>query len=339
MSGRRSTATRESCGMKAIIHKSYGDPSDVLIFGEAPQPPIGADDVLIRVRASSINPADVYCVTGQPYMVRAMFGLRGPARQTPGLDVAGTVEAIGVNVTDIEVGDNVFAESPKPGTFAEFAAVPAEVVAPMPEGLLFEDAAAVPLAGCTALQALRDNGKIRTGQQVLINGASGGVGTFAVQLAKSMGATVTGVCSDRNVALVESLGADAVIDYSTDDFTAQGQEYDVIIDLVGNRTWSECKPALAPKGRLVMCAGGGGGRWLGPVPRILKTMTAAGFSSKQAAAVSAQSTRTDLIELGELLASGALRAAVTERYPLSDVADAIAAQQSGHRQGKTVITV
>jgi len=324
--------------MKAITYTTYGAPADVLAFGEVSAPRCGDDDVLIRVGGSSINPADVYCVTGTPYMTRAMFGLRRPKRTTPGLDVAGTVEAVGVNVSSVSIGDEVYAESPKPGAFAELVAVPAAVVAPMPVGLSFGDAAAMPLAGCTALQAVRDKGKVAAGHRVLINGASGGVGTFAVQIAKATGATVVGVCSARNIELVRSLGADSVIDYGAEDFTKGAEPYDVIIDFVGNRSWSECRSALTPKGCLVMCAGGGGGQWLGPVPRIFKTMAGAVFASQRAEALAAQATRADLIELGELVASGAVRPIVTARYPLSEVTAALEAQQAGHRQGKTVVT-
>lgn len=324
--------------MKAITYQAYGAPAEVLTFGETSAPTPGADDVLIRVHASSVNPADVFCVTGTPYLTRAMFGLRRPKRPTPGLDVAGRVEAVGANVATVAVGDDVFAECPKPGAFAEFAVVPADVVAPMPDGLGYDEAAAVPLAGCTALQAVRDKAKVQSGQRVLINGASGGVGSFAVQIAKARGATVTGVCSGRNIELVQSLGADAVIDYTTDDFTTGTESYDVIIDLIGNHSWSACRSALKSDGCLVLCAGTGG-RWLGPLPRIVKTMAAAPFASQRAEALAAQSTRTDLIELGGMITAGDVRPLVSERFPLEDVAAALEAQRAGHRQGKTVVTI
>jgi len=323
--------------MKAITYLVYGAPAEVLTFGDAPTPEPTDDEVLIRVHASSINPADVYSVIGEPYLVRAMFGLRQPKRPTPGLDVAGTVEAVGAKVTTIAVGDDVFAECPKPGAFAEFAVVRADVVAPIPAGLAYDVDAVVPLAGCTALQAVR-KAQVQPGQRVLINGASGGVGSFAVQIAKARGATVTGVCSEPNSEFVRSLGAHEVIDYNVDDFTTGTASYDVIIDLAGNHSWSAFRSVLAPDGCLVLCAGNGGA-WLGPLPLMVKTLAAAVFSQQRAVGLAAQSTRADLIELGELIVAGKVRPAVRQRFPLSGVAAALEAQRSGHRQGKTAITM
>ncbi len=236
--------------MKAIIQKAYGDPTRVLEFGDAPTPVPGDDEVLVRVHASSVNPGDWFGVVGQPYVLRLAFGLGRPRRSIPGRDVAGTVEAVGAKVTRFRPGDRVYGELPG-GGYAELVVAVADSLAPIPSTLDIAEAAAVPLAGGTALRGLRDAGRVREGQRVLVNGASGGVGTFAVQIARSLGAEVIAVCHTRNIDLIRSIGADEVIDYTVDDFTEPGgsrRPYDVIFDLIGNPTISEYRRVLSPTG-------------------------------------------------------------------------------------------
>src|SRR5262244_760933 len=252
--------------MKAIVYDNYGPP-EVLRLEEIEKPVPNGDQVLIRVRAASANPLDWHYMEGTPYVVRLMgFGLLRPKVKQLGVDFAGTIEAVGKNVTQFKPGDDVFGA--RTGAFAEYLCAPADRLVLKTANLTFEQAAALPVAATTALQGLRDKGKIQAGQKVLINGASGGVGTFAVQIAKSFGANVTGVCSTRNVEMVRSLGADQVIDYTKEDFTKSGQRYDVMLDNVGNRSLSECRSVLNPQGKYVMI-GGESGRWLDPLPRMI----------------------------------------------------------------------
>ena len=254
--------------MKAITRHRYGT-ADVLTFEDVNMPSIADDDLLVRVHAASINRADWYLLTGTPYMLRLTTGLRRPRNPVLGRDLAGTVEAVGRAVTRFRPGDRVYAEIPA-GSYAEYARVPEAAAARMPENLTAEQAATVPLAGNTALHAIRDVGRVQPGQKVLINGASGGVGTFAVQVAKALGAEVTGVCSTRNVELVRSLGAEP-IDYSRTDFTTTGERYDLILDLVGNHSLRACRRALKPRGTLLLSSGNGG-RLLGPAGRDRKSV-------------------------------------------------------------------
>jgi NADPH:quinone reductase-like Zn-dependent oxidoreductase len=247
--------------MKAVVYHEYGSP-DVLEFQEVDKPAIKDGEVLVRVLGAAVNPGDWDLLHGTPYVLRIITGLRRPRNKVLGLGVAGRVETAGNHVSKLQPGDEVYAEI-RGGGFAEYTRVPAAALAPMPSSLTFEQAAAVPVVGVTALQALRDIGQVQQGQKVLINGASGGVGTFAVQIAKALGADVTGVCSTRNVDLVRSLGADHVIDYTREDFTRTGQQYDLILDNVGNRSLSEYRRALNPKGGLIPNSNKGGGRWLG----------------------------------------------------------------------------
>ena len=239
--------------MRALVHHKYGT-LDVLELRDVDKPALTDDGVLVRVHASSVNPAEWYAVTGRPYVARPTMGLRGPKDAVPGADFAGTVEAVGSAVTGLRPGDAVFGGTSS-GAFAEYVCVREAAVAAKPANVTFEQAAVVPTAAVTALQGLRDKGRIRPGQKVLVNGASGGVGTFAVQLAKAFGAEVTGVCSTRNVDLVRSLGADRVIDYARDDFTSDGQRYDLLLDVAGSRSWRECRRVLDDKATLVLVGG------------------------------------------------------------------------------------
>ena len=251
--------------MKAIVQETYGSP-DVLDLRDIDQPVAKGDEVLVRVGAAGVDPGVWHLMTGLPYMVRIMgYGLRKPKARVRGMDVAGRVEAVGANVTQLRQGDEVFGTCN--GSFAEYACAREDKVAPKPANLTYEEAAAVPISGCTALQALRGKGKVQAGQKVLIIGAAGGVGTFAVQLAKAFEAEVTGVCSSTKVDLVRSIGADHVIDYTRDDFAENGQRYDLILDTAGNRSLSHLRRALVPRGTLVIVGGEGGGRWLGGFQR------------------------------------------------------------------------
>src|SRR5919107_2403910 len=259
--------------MKAIVYHQYGSP-DVLEITEVEKPTPGDDEVVLKVHAASVNPADWHLLRGTPYIARLQFGLRKPKDRVLGCDVAGHIEAVGKNVTMLEPGEEVFG-SPFMhgfGAFAECVCISEDLLAPKPATLSFEQAAAVPLAASTALQGLRDQGRIEPGHKVLIIGASGGVGTFAVQIAKSLDAEVTGVCSTRNVGMVRSLGADHVIDYTREDFTQRDQRYDFILDNVANHSPSEGRRALTPKGTLLLSSGESSGRWIGPVGRIIKAL-------------------------------------------------------------------
>jgi NADPH:quinone reductase-like Zn-dependent oxidoreductase len=256
--------------MKAIVSSKYGPP-EVLRLQEVDMPVMSADGVLVRVLAASVNPLDWLSMRGEPLLMRPMTGFPRPKRTVPGVDVAGVVERVGANVTGMQPGDEVFGWCW--GTFAEYVCGGEKDLVPKPEGLSFTEAAAVPLAGQTALQALRDHGKLQPGQRVLVNGAAGGVGTFAVQVAKALGAHVVGVCSTRNVEMVRSIGADEVVDYTAEDFTHKKEGYDLVLDTVGNRSLSRMRRALAPHGTLLV-VGAGGGRLLGPVSQMLRATTA-----------------------------------------------------------------
>jgi NADPH:quinone reductase-like Zn-dependent oxidoreductase len=282
-----------------------------------------------------VNPADWYGITGRPYVARPMMGLRKPKSSSVRTDFAGTVEAVGSDVTEFRPGDEVFGRS---GAFAEYVCV-GEAVARKPANLTFEEAAAVPVAALTALQGLRDKGQLQPGQQVLINGASGGVGTFAVQIAKALGAEVTGVCSTRNVDLVRSLGADHVIDYTTEDFTRSDRRYDLMLDVAGSRSWRACKRVLNPQATLVIVGAPKGTRLLGPLSHIVRVRLAAVRSSRTVVFFIAKLDKADLEALGELLEAGKVTPVIDRRYELSDIADAFRYLGEGHAQGKVVVTV
>jgi NADPH:quinone reductase-like Zn-dependent oxidoreductase len=326
--------------MKAIVYHQYGSPS-VLGLREAEEPTPRADEVLVKVRAASVNPADWHLLRGEPYVARLQLGLRKPKVRVLGCDVAGQIEAVGETVEMLRAGDDVFG-SPFMhgfGVFAEYVCVSEDLLAPKPANLSFEQAAAVPLAASTALQGLRDHGGIAPGQKVLIIGASGGVGNFAVQIARAFDAEVTGVCSNRNVEMVRSLGADHVIDYTREDFTQCGQRYDLIFQLAGTRSPSECRRALAPKGTLLLSSGESEGRWIGPVGRIIKALALSPFVSQKMASFTVKPNKEDLGFLKQLIEAGKLQPVIDRTYPLSETPEAIGYLENGHARGKVVITV
>jgi len=330
------TATEQATTMKAIIREKYGQP-DVLRLQEVAKPEPADDRVLVRVRAASVNRVDWYDVTGMPWIARPMTGLRGPKSRLTGRDFAGTVEAVGKDVTNLQPGDDVFGGKSGGGSFAEYVCVPMEV-ARKPANLTFEETAAVPVAALTALQGLRDHGHLQPGHKVLVNGASGGVGTFSVQIAKALGADVTAVCSTRNVEQARSLGADHVIDYTVEDFTRNGRRYDVMLDVAGSKSWSHCRRVLNPDATLVM-VGAMGNRLMGPLGHIAKVRLAALRGSQKAVFFVANFNRPDLGVLRELLESGDVKPVVEKRYELGEVADALRYMGEGHARGKLVIKI
>jgi len=325
--------------MKAIVYCDYGLSNLKLEEIEKPTPT--DDQVLVRVRAASVNPYDWHFVEGTPKIMRAMgVGLRKPKDTRLGVDFAGTIEAVGKNVTQYKPGDEVFGG--RGGAFAEYVCRRADgAIALKPANITFEQAASVNIAGITALQGLRDKGKVEPGQKVLINGASGGVGTFAVQIAKSFGADVTGVCSTRNVDLVRSLGADHVIDYTKEDFAKGEQRYDVILDNVPNHSLAECRRILNPKGKYVMIGGGGpnDNRWVGPFGRVIHTLILSPFINQKMAMMMADANHNDLTLLADMMQSGKLKPVIDRTYKLSEVPEAIRYLEEGHARGKVVITV
>ena len=324
--------------MQAIVRDRYGS-LDVLDLQEVEMPELADDGVLVRVRAASVNPVDWHDVTGTPWIARPMTGLRGPrGSRLTGRDFAGTVEAVGKDVTDLHPGDDVFGGKSGGGSFAEYVAVPMEV-ARKPANLTFEEAAAVPVAALTALQGLRDHGQLQPGQRVLVNGASGGVGTFAVQIAKALGAEVTAVCSSRNIGQARSLGADRVIDYTREDFTLGGERYDLILDVAGTKSWSRYRRVLKPDGTLVVVGAPKANRLLGPLGHIARVRLAAWRGSQKAVFFMAKFNKPDLDALRELLESGKVKPVVERRYELGEVADALGYLGEGHAQGKIVINV
>jgi NADPH:quinone reductase-like Zn-dependent oxidoreductase len=324
--------------MKAIVQDRYGPP-DVLELREVDKPVVADHEVLIRVHAAAVNARDWHVMRGDPYMARLVLGFGRPKAKIRGTDFAGRVEAVGKDVKRFRPGDEVFGEAD--GAFAEYVCAPDDVVEPKPANLTFEQAAVVPLAGNTALMGLRDLGGVQPGQKVLVNGASGGVGTFAVQIAKSFGAEVTGVCSTRNVDLVRSLGADHVIDYTREDFTGNGQRYDVVLDLVGNRSLTECRRALTPAGTLVLSGGGvsGGGSLVGPMGLILRGQALSRFVRHRLLVLTATPSKENLAALRELAESGKITPVIDRTYPLSEVPEAIRYLEVEHARAKVVITV
>lgn len=328
--------------MKAIVQDTYGSPADVLELKDIAEPSVQDDEVLVRVRATSVNPADWHLIRGEPYIARLDIGLRKPKHSVLGCDLAGRVEAVGQNVTTIQPGDEVFG-SPFGhgfGAFAEACVLASEdLLEPKPSDLTFEQAAAVPLAGMTALQALRDHGRIEEGQRLLIIGASGGVGTFAVQIAKSFGATVTAVCSTRNVDMVRSLGADHVIDYTREDLTEGGQRYDLVFQVAGTRSPADCRRALTEKGTLVSISGESDGHSIGPVDRAVKAFVLFRFSSQRLAIFTVKPRRDDLRYLKGLIEAGRVTPVIDRTYSLTEATEAIRYLEEGHARGKVVLTV
>ena len=323
--------------MRAIVRNTYGSP-DVLELQEIDKPDVTDDEVLVRVRAASVNRADWYTLTGTPYVGRTQLGLLKPKSNRMGVDFAGTVEAVGRDVTQFRPGDEVFGG--RSGAFAEYVCVREDrAVVPKPANVTFDEAAAVPVAAITALQGLRDKGQIQPGQKVLINGASGGVGTFAVQIAKAFGAEVTGVCSTRNVDLVRSIGADHVIDYTQEDFTRSDRRYDLMLDVAGSRSWSACRRVLNPQATLVIVGAPKGNRLIGPLSHIVKVRLAALRSSQKVVFFIAKFNKADMAVLRELLEAGKVTPVMDGRYELSEIADALRYIGEGHCRGKVVITV
>jgi NADPH:quinone reductase-like Zn-dependent oxidoreductase len=321
--------------MKAIVHVRYGRPN-LLEVREVDKPVIEDDQLLVRVRASSVNPVEWYGVTGFVF-ARMGNGLRTPKSTSVGADLAGLVEGVGKDVTEFQPGDEVFGTSGY--SWAEYAPASEERLALKPANLSFEEAAAVPIAAITALQALRDKGRVQPGQKVLINGASGGVGTFAVQLAKSFGAEVTAVCSTRNVEQARALGADRVVDYTQEDFTKRGERYDLMLDIVGSRSFLACRRVLTPEATVVLIGGPMTYRGLGPLPHLAGTILKSRGRSQKVTFFVAKITTGDLAYLRELLEAGKVKPVIDRTYPLSEAPDALAYLGEGHARGKVVITV
>ena len=323
--------------MKAIVQDVYGT-ADVLELRDVVTPEVGDDEVLVRVHAAGVDRGVWHLMTGLPYLVRiAGVGLRRPKTKVRGSDVAGTVEAVGTRVTRFRPGDEVMGTCD--GSFAEYAAAPEVKLAPKPAGLTFEQAAAVPVSGSTALQAVRDQGRIHDGDRVLILGASGGVGTFAVQLAKAFGGEVTGVCSTAKVDLVRSLGADHVVDYTRDDPTDRRRCYDLILDIGGNRPVPRLRRALTDRGTLVIVGGEGGGRWFGGLQRPARALVTSPFVRQRLRTFVAREHYEQLLVLTELVNAGRLTPVVDRTYPLSEAPEAIRYLESGHARGKVVVSV
>ena len=325
--------------MKAIAQDRYGAP-DVLELRDVDRPVVGVDDVLVRVHAASANPYDLHFMRGLPYIVRGVgsragFGLRGPRRPIRGRDLAGRVEAVGGNVTQLRPGDGVYGVAH--GTFAGYVCATEHELAPKPRGLTDVQAAAMPVAATTALRAIRDHGRVAPGTKVLVNGAAGGVGTFAVQIAKASGAETTGVCSTRNLEMVRAIGADHVIDYTTEDFTRRPERYDLILDLVGNRSPSDCRRALGPAGILLLSYGGTSA-WFGPMGQILQATVLSRLGRQELSSFTAHVSREDLLALTELVESGKVMPVIDRTYPLGDGAEAMAYLETGHARGKVVLT-
>lgn len=331
--------------MKAIVHHRYGH-AEALELEDMSRPTVGDEEVLVRVRSAAINPFDWHYLTGEPYVARVGFGLRAPKTTGVGIDLAGVVEEVGADVTDLQPGDEVYGmidevtldRHPDCGTLAEYTSTRAEMLIRKPEGLSFEEAAAVPTAALTALQALRDWAGVEPGQHVLVNGASGGVGTFAVQIAKVLGAEVTGVCSTRNLELVASLGADHVIDYTRDDFAVRGP-YDVILDNVGNRALSDCRHALTPDGVYVASFGRPEHHWFGPLATLGRMAVANRFTRQRLRTDVTKPSGDDLRRVDQLIRHGAVRVVLDRTYPLDDAAEAMQHLEDGHARGKVAITV
>jgi NADPH:quinone reductase-like Zn-dependent oxidoreductase len=323
--------------MKAIVQDTYGSPN-VLELRDIEKPAVGDHDVLVRVHAASVHLGDWILMRGVPYFLRMATGLRKPKHRVPGTDIAGTVEAVGKDVTQLRPGDEVFGWCT--GAFAEYACAGADHFVPKPANLTFEQAAAVGVSASTALQLLRDQGKVQPGQKVLINGASGGVGTFAVQIAKAFGAEVTGVCSTRNVDTIRSIGADQVIDYTQEDFTQGGQRYDFILDNVGNHSLSATRRALTHMGKLQSNGGGhADGRWVGSLGSVIKAAVVSLFVRRQGRPSVTFPNRADLIVLKGLIEGGKVTPVIDGTYPLSETPEAIGHVGEGHARGTVVITV
>jgi NADPH:quinone reductase-like Zn-dependent oxidoreductase len=323
--------------VKALVQDRFGPP-DVLRLAETGMPEVGAGDVLIRVHAAALNPADWHILRGDPLIARLMgVGLTRPKTRVAGIDAAGVVETVGANVRQLRSGDEVLGFCR--GAFAEYACAAADLVVPKPAGLSFEQAAAVPIAATTALRGIRDVGEVKAGQRVLVNGAGGGVGTYAVQIAAALGAEVTGVCSTRNVELVRSIGAARVIDYTREDFAGGRAKYDVILDNVSSLPLTRLRGALTPKGTLVLNGGGTPGHVFGPVAGIVRAVVANAFVSQRLRPLPTRQTQQELIDVTGLIEDGKLTPVVGRTYSLADTAEGLRQVEQGHTRGKIVITV
>ena len=321
--------------MQAIVHSRYGPP-DALELKDIDTPVVTDDQVLVRVHAAAVGKGDWLTVQGLPYVARLRYGLPNPKHPVPGFDVAGRVEAVGSHVTQLQPGAAVFGWCD--GAFAEYASVPQDQLVGKPANLTFEQAAAVPISGFAALQALRDTGGVQPGQRVVVIGASGGVGSFAVQLAKAFGAEVTGVCSTKSLEMVRALGADQVIDYTQEDFTRTGQRYDLILEMAGNRPLADLRRALTPKGTLVL-VGGSGGRWLMGTGRTLRAVLVSPFVGQRLRSFLSKPRGADLVVLKELIEAGNLTPVIDRTFPLREAPAAIGYVGERSTQGKTVITM
>jgi NADPH:quinone reductase-like Zn-dependent oxidoreductase len=325
--------------MKTMVQDEYGS-ADVLELRDIDKPEIGDDAVLVHVRAAGVNPGDWAIMSGLPYIARPVYGLRKPKNAVRGTDVAGTVEAVGADVSSLQPGEEVFGWcSGLGGAFAEYAAASEDALAPKPTNLTFEQAAAVPMAGIVALQALRDHGNVGAGQKVLINGASGGIGTFAVQIAKALGAEVTGVCSSRNLEMIRSIGADHVIDYTRVDFTQSEERYDFILDNVANHSLSDLRRALTPKGTLVPNGGEFDNRWFAGGGRVISAHVLNRFVSHTLRPFVVSPKLEHLIVLKEFIEAGKVKPVLDRAYPLGEASQAIDHVGEGHARGKVAITV
>jgi len=322
--------------MKAIVRRRYGSP-EVLRLEEIEKPAPKDDEVLIKVRAASLNAGDKYALRGQPYVARGMLGLWKPKTMRLGSDFAGQVEAVGGNVTQFKPGDAVYGI--RTGAFAEYVVKLEQTLAPKPANLSFEEAAAVPVAGITALQGLRDKGGLKPGQTVLVNGASGGVGTFAVQVAKALGAHVTAVCGPRNVGLARSLGADRVMDYSRENFTLGEERYDQIFDNAGTYPLAACRRVLGPDGVLVVVGAPPVGGLLGPAARLLQAVVLSQLGKKNIVTFITAITKQDLLDMTALIEDGQVKPVIDKSYPLAELPEAMRYQEEGHPRGKVVLRV
>jgi NADPH:quinone reductase-like Zn-dependent oxidoreductase len=324
--------------MKAMVYEKFGGP-EVLELRDVDKPVPAEDEVVVKVHAAAVNPFDWHMLTGMPYLARIETGFRKPKTGRLGVDFAGVVDSVGEKVTRFKPGDEVFGG--RSGAFAEYVQVREErAIAHKPPGVSFEHAAAVGIAGVTALQGLRDKGRLQEGQEVLINGASGGVGTWGVQIAKAIGAEVTGVCSPRNVEQTRELGADRVIDYTQEDFTQNGRRYDLILDVAGNRSWPEYRRVLNPEGTIVVVGGPKTNRWIGPLwDRLMVRLRAIRDSRTVAAPFLANLNGDDLRAIGELLEAETITPVIEKRYPLAEVPEALAYVGAGHARGKVVISI
>lgn len=340
-------APADDMTMRSIVFDRYGS-ADVLRLERVAMPVVGDDEVLVRVRAASINPLDWHFMTGLPHIGRVQFGLRRPKVDRIGADLAGQIEAVGRNVSTFAPDDEVFggvggerpgAPLPALGSCAEYVAVGEDRIVMKPSDTTFEQAATIGVAATTALQGLRDQGRLRAGQHVLINGASGGVGTFAVQIAKALGAEVTGVCSGRNADLVRSLGADHVVEYTTDDFTRHAPTYDVMLDNIGNRRLRECRSVLRPNGVYVASFGRPEHRWIGPAIPLVGMMAMNAFVGQTMTTWVTKPERADLLLLADLLESGAVTPVIDSTFPLRETAEAMRRLDTGRARGKIVISI